>query len=219
MSRLHAFLAPANEIAAEFGAAWPDELVVPTQTVEGLFGLGVFEAEGRRMLRAMRWGFPRRGRGGSKPDEGPDRIGLVADLTNPMWEHLVVEPRYRCIIPITHFANPDGSRGPAMRTWFSVRDRPIAAWAGFCRNIPDFGAVYAGMTMTANDAVMPTNDRMPVLLEWDEYDRWLNGSIADVIDFQFRAPIAADRMVVEETNDKWRGEGLPKAATGQFALL
>jgi putative SOS response-associated peptidase YedK len=65
------------------------------------------------------------------------------------------------------------------------------------------------MTMAANDAIMPTNDRMPVLLEPDEIERWLCGSIEDVIHFQFRPPIAASRMIVEPTNDRWRGDGLP----------
>ena len=218
MSRLHCFVAPAGEIAARFGAVYPQDLVVPEQTVEGLLGLAMFEADGQRLLRAMRWGFPRRARGGRLPDDGPDRIGLVADLTNPMWEHLVVEPRYRCIIPITHFANPDGDPGAKTRTWFSVKGQPIAAWAGFCRNTEEFGPAYAGMTMDANAAMMPTNDRMPVLLEPHEVERWLHGSIEDVIGFQFRPPFAAERMIVEQTNDRWRGEGLPSAAS-QTALL
>lgn len=219
MSRLHCFLATAAEIAAHFSASYPQGLIVPQQTVEGLMGLAVFETERGRTLRSLRWGFPRRARGGRPPEEGPDRIGLVADLTNPMWEHLVVDPRYRCLIPITHFANPDGVPGAMTRTWFSVKDQPIMAWAGFCRNTPEFGPVYAGMTMTANEAVMPTNDRMPVLLEPHEYDRWLTGSIEDVIEFQFRAPIAAERMIVDQTNDRWRGEGLPSGAGPQAALL
>ncbi|WP_176598943.1 MULTISPECIES: hypothetical protein [Sphingobium] len=41
------------------------------------------------------------------------------------------------------------------RSWFSVSDRSMLAWAGFCRNVPDYGPVYAGMTMTANAAVEP----------------------------------------------------------------
>ncbi len=215
MSRLHCFMATASEIGARFGATYPQGMAVPQQTVEGLMGLAVFETPKGRSLRTMRWGFPRRVRDAG---DGPDRIGLVADLTNPMWEHLVVDPRYRCIIPITHFANPDGAAGAKTRTWFSVKGQKIAAWAGFCRNIEEFGPVYAGMTMTANEAVMPTNDRMPVLLEPDEIERWLRGSIQDVIAFQFRPPIAAERMIVEQTIDRWRGEGLPVDAR-QAVLL
>jgi putative SOS response-associated peptidase YedK len=210
MSRLHCFMATAAEIAAPFGATYPQDLMVPQQTFEGLPGLVVFEAD-RRMLRSMRWGFPRLARGGRVPEEGPDKIGLVADLTNPMWAHMVVEPRYRCPIPITHFANPDGDEGKT-RTWFSVKGQPIAAWAGFCRNTEAFGPVYAGVTMDANAAVMPTNDRMPVLLEPHEFDQWLHGSIKDVIGFQFRAPIAADRMEVDQTGERWRSEGFPSTA-------
>jgi putative SOS response-associated peptidase YedK len=130
MSRAHCFLASAAEVAAPFGATYPQDLVVPSQTIEGLHGLVVFEADRRRVLRSMRWGFPRLARGGRVPEDGPDKIGLVANLTNPMWEHMVVEPRYRCIIPITHFANPDGDEGKKTRTWFSVKGQPVAAWAG-----------------------------------------------------------------------------------------
>lgn len=59
--------------------------------------------------------------------EGPGRIGLVADLTNPMWEQVVVDTRYRCLIPLTHFANPNGDPGAKTRTWFSVAGEPLVA--------------------------------------------------------------------------------------------
>lgn len=29
------------------------------------------------------------------------------------------------------------------------------AWAGFCKNTLDFGPVFAGMTMTANEKIRP----------------------------------------------------------------
>lgn len=82
-----------------------------------------------------------------------------------MWDQLVVDPRYRCLIALTHFGNPDGVPGAKTRTWFSVEGQPILAWAGFCRNTPEHGPVYAGMTMEANAAIPPTNDRMSVLIE------------------------------------------------------
>ena len=76
------------------------------------------------------------------------------------------------------------------------------------------------MTMTASDAVMPYNDRMPVLLAPDEYARWLQGGIEDVIAFQFRPPLAADRITILHTEDRWRSGTVPDfAAQGQIDLL
>lgn len=209
MSRLHSLRAQIEDVARFLHAEPAGSITVPPDVTEGREGVVMFETGGRRRLRLMRWGFPRRIRDERLRDKEPDIIGLVADLTNTMWEQTVVDPRYRCIIPITHFGNPDGDVGAKTRTWFSIRDQPIMAWAGFCRNIPDVGPCYAGMTMEANAAIPPANDRMPVLLEPHEHDRWLHGSIQDVIGFQFRPPIAADRMDVIHTDDAWRGGGPP----------
>lgn len=78
------------------------------------------------------------------------------------------------------------------------------------------------MTTEANEAIPPTNDRMPVLLEPHEHDRWLHGSIQDVIGFQFRKPFAWDRMLVERTDDRWlsgKGPPRPEVPAPQLALL
>jgi len=170
MSRLHSLRASVADVVKHLDAEAGDLFAVPADVTEGDQGLVIFEAGGRRRLRMMRWGFPRRIRDARMEGREADIIGLVADLTNPMWEQTVVDPRYRCIIPITHFGNPEGDAGAKTRTWFSVKDQPIMAWAGFCRNIPDVGPCYAGMTMEANAAIPPTNDRMLALLEDDEID-------------------------------------------------
>lgn len=218
MSRLYGNTATAGEIAAQFGTA-PIDVDVPAQTVEGDPGLVVLNTPSGRVAKAMTWGFPRVTTEMAIRNEPPQRLGLLADLTNPMWKKVVTDPRYRCLIPLTHFANPAGDAGAKTRTWFSVDGEPLIAWAGFCRNTPEFGPVFAGMTMTANDSVMPHNDRMPVLLAASEYDRWLNSSIQDVIGFQFRPPIASSRMVVEHTDDRWRSGSPPPSGKPQLALL
>ncbi len=64
------------------------------------------------------------------------------------------------------------------------------------------------MTMTANELVRPFNDRMPVLLKPDEYDRWLHGSIQDVIAFQFRDPMPSEDFEILHTRDRWQS-GIP----------
>lgn len=133
MSRLHAVAATAAEVAAHFRADPADGVEVPLETVEGLPGLVVFESGGRRHLRNMTRGFPRFARALHTRDEEPGRIGLVADLTNPMWDEMVVEPRYRCLIPITHFATPTErlarrpGRGSRWRTSRSSPGRGSAA--------------------------------------------------------------------------------------------
>jgi putative SOS response-associated peptidase YedK len=219
MSRLHLFAASLADIARQFHVAEVAEFDMPSETTEGARGMAVFAHKGRRMVKPMDWGFPRLTREMQQRGDLPGRVGLVADLTNPLWEHLVVDTRYRCLIPFTHFANPDGIEGARTRTWFSVKGQPIMAWAGFCRNLPDYGPVYAGMTMEANAAIPPTNDRMPVLLDPKDHDRWLHGSIQDVIGLQFGKPLAAHRMRIERTEDRWRSGKLPTTAGAQLALL
>ena len=210
MSRLHAILADVREIATHFGIDPVPQVEHSEEVVEGNRGLVVRESHGRRVLQTMTWAFPRIDQEMRDRGEAVGRIGLVADLTNPFWEGTVVDPRYRCLIVLTHFANPDGPQGAKTRTWYSLADQPIMAWAGFCRNTPEFGPVYAGMTMAANEVVAETNERMPVLLAPSEYDDWLHGSIRDVIGFQFREPVAAERMVCTPTGDLWRSGGLPR---------
>ena len=218
MSRLHSLRAPVADVANQLAAEAGNIFAIPPDVSEGDQGLVMFEAGGLRRLRLMRWGFPRRVRDERAVGIEPEIIGLVADLTNPMWEQTVVDPRYRCVIPITHFGNPEGDAGAKTRTWFSVKDQPIMAWGGFCRNIPDVGPCFAGMTMEANAAIPPTNDRMPALLEPDEIDTWLHGSIQDVIRFQFRPPFAANRMDVIHTDHPWRNGG-PPPSSAQMPLI
>lgn len=221
MSRLFSLAAPSQQVATVFGADPALPVSIPSETIEGDAGVVVIDRDGRRLLKTMTWGFPRHTRESRLRGESPARLGLVADLTNPMWEQLVVDPRYRCLIPLTHFANPAGEAGSKTRTWFSLVEQPVAAWAGFCRNTPEFGPVFAGMTMTASALVQPYNDRMPALLVPHEYERWLTGTIQDVIGFQFRDPPADERLAIHHTDDRWRSGRPPSLAEGdkpQMAL-
>jgi putative SOS response-associated peptidase YedK len=203
MSRLFAVTRAAEEIATHFGAEKSEDLSVPPETVEGTQGLVVFEHENRRILQSLVWGFPRYSKETRVNGAPPDRIGLVADLTNRMWEKLVVDPRCRCLIPLTHFANPEGEPGKKTRAWFSLLDESLIAWAGFYSNTEQFGLVFAGMTMEANALIMPFNERMPVLLQANEWDRWLHGSIQDVIAFQFRPPMPSAMFGILHSGDRW----------------
>src|SRR3546814_1526414 len=82
MSRLYALVATATEIADHFGAGGDVDIAVPSETIEECPGLVVREANGRRMLGQMLWGFPRLKREMRLRGEPPGSIGLAADQTN-----------------------------------------------------------------------------------------------------------------------------------------
>jgi len=217
MARLFANTRTIQQIAEYFGVDDVPDVSVPIETIEGTQGLIVVEREGRRLLKTLPWGFPRQTREMRLNGQPPGRIGLVAELTNPMWERIVVDPRYRCLIPITHLANPEGQPGKKTRAWFSLVDEPMATWAGFCRNTPEFGPVFAGMTMKANELIMPFNERMPVILRKEEWSRWLHGSISDVIEFEFREPLPSELFSILHTKDRWQSGTPPREPASRNA--
>jgi putative SOS response-associated peptidase YedK len=192
------YLVPSStaDLASHFGIAHPAQLDIPAETKRGERGIIVRGASGQRILLEATWGFPRPQKDRGSALLHPEPVNLIADLTNPKWSSMVPDPRYRCLIPAAAFGQPDGKRGSMTRTWFRVKDRPIFAWAGFCRNSEEWGSA-------SNSAVAPLNPRMPVILAPDEYEQWLEGSAEDVIDFQFRPPFPSQRLEVERTKDLW----------------
>jgi putative SOS response-associated peptidase YedK len=88
------------------------------------------------------------------------------------------------------------------RTWFTVNDQPIFAWAGMWRISDGRGAVYSGMMTDCNEAIRPVHERMPVLLHPDEYDQWLHGSLDDVIAFRDRS-FPDELIEMNRTDERW----------------
>ena len=218
MSNLYSLRSSAADIADHFGVSGPPALDLPAEIKSGEPGIVVRQGAGGRVMQSLRWGFPR---------PQTDRVGdllhlkpvnLLADLTNPMWDKMVPDPRYRCLIPLTAFAQPEGPRGRMTRTWFSVRDWPVFAWAGFCRRTEEWGPVYAAMTTDSGPPVAELNPRMPVILASQEYERWLEGSIEDVIAFQFRPPFPSERFLVDRTNELWVPRNRRRSAETKSSL-
>jgi len=198
VSNLYRLDAGAADLASQFGTEVAPDLAVPSPVRPGERGVIVRGVSGRRSIHVLQWGFPRPGK-----NVEPSPVNLVADLTNPMWDGMVPDPRYRCLIPVSALGQPDGPKGWMTRTWFTIPDWPVFALAGFCRSVPGWGAVYAAMTGESNELVKPLNDRSPIILAPGEYDRWLAADIREVIGFQFRAPFPADRMAMERTDELW----------------
>lgn len=201
MCNLYTQRSSAAEVAAHFGVANPVASNAGDEIYPGTPGVVVRDHEGARVMQSMIWGFPLRLKGMS-PTAKPKPVNNIADLGKPMWKGLAAKPHWRCLIPLTAFAEAEGPKGAKTRTWFSVAGEPIAAWAGLWRVSDEWGPVYSGVMTDCNEAIRPVHDRMPVLLLPDEYERWLHGSFEDALGFQARCfPEALIEMT--RTDELW----------------
>lgn len=201
MCNLYATRKSAAEVAAYFRADQPAYSNAGEEVYPGAPGLVVIEDAGARVVRSMTWGFPLRLKS-MKPESKPKPVNNIADLTSFMWRGIAKQPGNRCLIPVTAFAEAEGVKGSKTRTWFSVTDQPVFAWAGMWRDSDEWGPVYSGLMTDANEAVAPAHDRMPVILHPDEHDAWLHGSIDDVIAFQHRV-FPPSLIAMDRTQDPW----------------
>src|ERR1700761_8088031 len=183
MCNLYTVRKSVAEVANHFGVANALQTTAPEESYPGTPGLVVREDEGSRIMQSMTWGFPLRLKGMS-PTARPKPVNNIAHLGKPMWKGLAARPQWRCLIPLTGFAEAEGDKGSKTRTWFNVAGQPIFAWAGLWRVSDEWGPVYSGVMTDCNEAIRPVHDRMPVLLMRDEYDLWLNGSYDEALAFQ-----------------------------------
>lgn len=214
MCNLYTVRKSAAEVAAHFGVDNPVQSNAGEEVYPGCPGVVVRESEGRPIMQSMVWGFPLRLKTMS-PTAKPKPVNNIADLRKGMWIGLARKPEWRCLIPLTGFAEAEGAKGSKTRTWFSVKDEPIFAWAGLWRDSAEWGPVYSGVMTDCNEAIRPVHDRMPVLLHRDEYDRWLHGSFDDIVAFQERC-FPDDLIAMERTDEPWVKR---KSASTEPALL
>ncbi|MCW6530687.1 SOS response-associated peptidase family protein [Sphingomonas sp. MMSM20] len=208
MCNLYAVRRSAAEVAAHFGVENPVASNAGDEVYPGYPGVVVREQDGQRVMQSMAWGFPLRLRT-MKPTAKPKAVNNIADLSKNMWIGLARKPQWRCLIPVTAFAEAEGAKGSMTRTWFNLRDQPIFAWGGLWRDSSEWGPVYSGAMTEANGTIAPVHNRMPVLLRPDDYDLWLHGDFDDLIAFQARR-FPDELIELTRTADPW---SRPRVAT------
>lgn len=210
MCNLYTVRKSAAEVAAHFGVNAPVWTNAPEEIYPGQPGLVVREQDGVRVLQSMVWGFPLRLKT-MAPTAKPKPVNNIADLNKGMWKGLAAKPQWRCLIPLTAFAEAEGEKGSKCRTWFNVKGQPIFAWAGLWRVSDEWGPVYSGVMTDCNEAIRPVHDRMPVLLHADEHDRWLRGTFDDALEFQARC-FPDELIEMTRTQDLWVKRNVAKTA-------
>ena len=174
----------------EHGMRWRS-LVRPRQS-----GLVIRRQGKRRVAQTMHWGMP--------SPEGSRRRTFWAEhepFSNLAFGRNAVRPR-RCLIILDCFTLPDGPKGHRTRSWFGLWDAPLFAWAGLWRDIEGVGPSFIGAVTDANALVKRVASTMPAILKPDDYERWLFGTVKDVLPL-WRRPFDADALWLEQTDELW----------------
>jgi putative SOS response-associated peptidase YedK len=165
-------------------------------------GFVIREVDGQRQTELMKWGFCTR-----KPRKRPCREGELPflydwwtnarNLSNNMWKPWLLRTEHRCLVPFSRFAEPKAvadRTGPGdVNWWFTVKDQEIPCFAGVWKIDEDQGHVFAFCTTEPNPLVAPKHPKaMPVILHKEDHERWLRGSIEDVLELQ--APFPSQLM-------------------------
>ena len=133
-----------------------------------------------RIPRILRWGMtaarPRQGAGANRP-----LFNARAETIRQLPTFRDAFAHRRCLVPANGFyewrKDPSGSRVPV---WFHRPDGAPVAFAGIWSTSPTPDGptdACAIITCAANELVANIHDRMPVILQPDQYDRWLSASL------------------------------------------
>jgi putative SOS response-associated peptidase YedK len=128
----------------------------------------------------------------AKPDIYPKYEALVVrkkavtnvrNLASPFWQSTIANPAQRCLVPFTSFAEPrpgkDPETGRPSNWWFTVEGEECCAFAGIWR-MSEGAKRFAFLTCEPNPLVAPLHPKaMPVILQREDYDAWLDGEAAD----------------------------------------
>lgn len=162
-------------------------------------------AKGEREFRLVRWGLI------PSWAKDPGQYGM---LVNARCETAADKPSFRgamrhrrCLIPATGYYEWTGGRGSKQPHLIGLKDQPVFAMAGLWETW--LGAdgseieTVAILTTAASVDLAPLHDRMPVIIEPEHYDRWLDcssGRENEVLDLL--APLPKGRMTVMSINPK-----------------
>ena len=152
---------PANDLPPV-----PDYNICPTQTV------AVVTAEAGRRLRPMRWGFVPHWY--KSPTDGPLLINARSETVaeKPAFRAAVRERR--CLVPVSGFYEWHRTKEAKLPWYASRSDGTPLVLGGIWQDWGEDGLpTLAILTTAANSAMAPIHDRLPLVIEQDDWGLWL----------------------------------------------
>jgi putative SOS response-associated peptidase YedK len=191
MCNLYTSARSRQEVARLFAAQLPFDLPeVKSHTYPKQHGYIVRKLDGLRVVDAKAWGIPNRMPGKRPGTFVVNWVTNVRNLKSPFWRSALASPASRCLVPFTRFAEPKPGRdeeGRPAQHWFHLPASELAAFAGIwrpytveIRGEKVSGEAFAFLTCEPNPLVAPLHPKaMPVILNPEDYDRWLDGETDD----------------------------------------
>ncbi len=165
---------PTDAMAALFGALPANDLpIVPNYNICPTNNVHVVWTGENRRLSAMRWGFLPFWY--KTPTDGPLLINARAETIAEKPAFRDAARARRCLIPATGFYEWSKGDGGVRLPWYIQRtdDAPLAMagiWQGWGE---DRLPTCAIVTTRANDTIAAVHHRMPVVLEAQDWAKWL----------------------------------------------
>ena len=171
---------PAKDVAEEFQleeipSLAPRYNVAPTQPVATVRRK---EGRGKREFASLRWGLI--------PSWAKD-LKIGARMINARAETLSEKPAFReafrerrCLIPADGFYEWRRVGSKKQPFYFRLRGGRSFAFAGLWERWEGQGAAVESCTLLttdANDLLRPVHERMPVILNPEDYETWLDSSV------------------------------------------
>ncbi len=202
MCNLYRMNQSRTEVADFFSSIAQDMRVAPGNAPAEIYPgyPGLVLAEGQ--IQQMAWGFPlaRKGAKGQPLKPKPVNNARSDKLGSPFWSASFRDRR--CLVPVSEFAEARGPKGAKTRTWFSLPQAPLMAVAGFWRGTEEWGPAFTMVMTTANEAVRPLHDRMPVVLNPKDWQTYLGADPQAA--FELCRPYSGT-MDVKHTDVPWLG--------------
>jgi putative SOS response-associated peptidase YedK len=160
----------------------------------------ILNEAGTVIPREAQWGFVPRW-AGDKPGRKPPLARCERIATSPMFRDAF--NRHRCLVPVDGIYEWKGAKAPRIPHFIRMKDDSVFMLAGVRS-----GDTFAIITTDPNDVMRPIHDRMPMILNPRNYERWLNPAVGGKEVTDLLKPYAGDQMesyrVTTRVNDPKR---------------
>jgi len=126
------------------------------------------DAGGERAVVCARWGFQQ-----ARGKQSRLLINARCESAHRKPSFKVSFQERRCLVPANGFFEWIRIGRIRQPYYFTVRKSPLFGFAGLWSEDADGRPAFVILTTAANEVVAPVHDRMPVILNRRDHDRWL----------------------------------------------